>query len=93
MARVRAEVTPGSYAVNLGDLMFKGREIVSECLISPVCPSRTTVEVEPRRADGVGVLLECEEERARAIVEVLRIKFKSYELRCYRRERGRWRRV
>ncbi len=81
------------YAVNLADLTVKGREVVTGCLIAPVCPSRTLVSAEPGRGDGIGVLLECEDEQAQAIVEVLRLKFKPHDMRCYKRERGRWRRV
>ena len=81
------------YAVNLADLMVEGREAISGCLIAPVCPSRTPVDAEPGLADGAGLLLECEDKQAQAIVGVLRLKFELHEMRCYRRERGRWRRV
>jgi hypothetical protein len=39
--------------------------------------------------------LECDEERATAIVEIIRKRFKKHELRCYRSKTGKggWKRV
>lgn len=58
------------YAVDLAGLThYAGTPMM--LLISPVIPNRQTVQVEKGiAAGGIGVVLECDEARARAIVEV-----------------------
>ena len=80
------------YAVNLADLCYPDRVMVARCLIGPV--KGQTVQIDKDRMDGVAVLLDCDEKRGRAIVDVLRIKYKRNALRCYESESGRnWRRI
>ncbi len=83
------------YAVNLADLStFKQRgDIGVEFLVVPVIQSGLTVEINKRRVDGVAVILDCDEERAEAVVAVLRKKLARNVLRCYKSKTGRggWR--
>ena len=83
------------YAVNLADLSNTevGRDFCLGMLLKPVLGTRP-VEAE-KRFDGHAVLLECDEERAAAIVEVARKHYKRWQLRFYRSKTGNggWRRV
>lgn len=86
------------YAVNLADLANTppSQDIGVQLLLAPVISKKTPpVEVEKRRFDGIGVVLTCDEERASAIVEILRQKYKKYELRLYTSKTGAggWKRV
>ncbi len=85
------------YAVNLADLTGQLDPVIAGALIAPVAPNKVllnNVEPEGYIAD-VGLLLECDEDRAEAIVEVIRRKYQKHELRCYysKTGRGSWRRV
>lgn len=56
---------------------------------------REIVNVQPGRFDGAAVVLDCDDERARAIVQFLRIaidtKQKQYHVRAYTRgPKGGW---
>ena len=75
------------YAVNLADLSQKANQVVVTCLVKPVMGG--TVVVRPRQVDGVAVLLDCGDERAAAIVEVIRLKLRRHEMRCYVRKTDR----
>ena len=79
------------YAVNVADLTK--HRFVAQWILAPVVPGRSVVDVEPGRFDGAGILLECDEERAQAIVDVIRTKLKKHQLRCYKKEGGSWKRV
>lgn len=51
-------------AINLADIVTA--DPITSYLVAPVIQGRKTVEVQPGRVDGVAVVLECEDERARA---------------------------
>ena len=80
-------------AANLADLT-RYDSIPRQCLIAPVIQSRQTVETDSGRLDGTAVILDCDETRARAIVDLLRFydtKAKRYLLRAYQQgSRGGW---
>jgi hypothetical protein len=57
--------------------------IVSQFLICPVIPSRQIININPSRLDEGAVILECDRERALAIVHVIRHKYGKNEFRCY----------
>jgi len=81
------------YAINVCDLE-RVSEIQRSFLIAPVCQRRDTVNCEPKMVAGYGVILECDDEQAQAIVDVIRIKHPRNLVRCYRRtQRGTWRKV
>ena len=63
---------------------------VAYMLVEPVIRGRKTVEVQPGRVDGVAVVLECDDERARAIVDVLRMKYPKWRMRAWERVDGAW---
>ena len=79
------------YAVNLADLM-RMPPICSTILIGPV--RGEIVNINKRRVDETILELACDEERAEAIVGVIRVRYNRNELRCYKRgERGGWKRI
>jgi len=69
------------YSVNVMDLTKD--DILTTFMIAPVIKSRQLVDVEKGRVDGTAVILDCPEERAKAIVEVIRNKYGKNEFRCY----------
>jgi hypothetical protein len=69
------------YSVNVMDLTKDG--ILTTFMIAPVIKSRQLVDVEKGRIDGTAVILDCPEERAKAIIEVIRNKYGKNEFRCY----------
>ena len=79
------------YAVNIADLM---NHPVAAFLISPeVIPNGKCIKAEGDHMDGCALLLECNEERAKAIIDVIRMNCKKHELRCYERNKTAWRRI
>ena len=70
------------YALNIADLTTID-VIPRDCLVAPNIKTRTIVKAE-QTLDGGAVLLDCGEEQAQAIVEILRLKYKKHEMRCYR---------
>jgi len=77
------------YAVRLADLT--GIENEYRCmLVRPVVGE--TVEIDKSAFDaGTVVLLDCPEERAKAIIHfLLKDKGRKGPTRCYHREQGRW---
>ena len=51
------------YSINVMDMTKDG--ILSSFMIAPVIKSRTLYNAEPGRVDGMAVILECPEERAK----------------------------
>ena len=80
------------YAVNLADITKPEYMFPASLLITPV--KGPVVEAERRRMDGMAVRLDCDEERAQAIVAVFRMKADKHELRCYESKTGKsWKRI
>jgi len=75
-----------TYAINLADLMYPDRTLMAQILIAPV--SREVVRLSKDELDSEAVILNCDEERAQAIVDVIRLKYKRHELRCYVKDKG-----
>ena len=69
------------YSVNVMDMTKD--DILSTFMIAPVIRSKQIIETEKGRIDGMAVILDCPEERARAIIEVIRRKYGKNEFRCY----------
>ena len=71
-----------NYAVNIADLW---KYPIAAIMLSPdVIPNMRRVKAEGEgRMDGCALLLECNEERAKAIIDVIRLNCKKHELRCY----------
>ncbi len=89
--RWRAMTTLPRYAVNLADLT-RMPPICATFLIGPV--RGEVSDIDKRRVDATVVELDCNAERAEAIVAVIRVRYDRNELRCYRRgRRGGWKRI
>lgn len=83
---------PIQYAVNIADATQDN--ILAQFLIAPVIQSKTIVEAERGRLDGSAVKLDCDEVRAKAVCEVIRLKYHRNKFRCYQSKTGRaWTRI
>lgn len=69
-------------SVNVSDLS-RFDDFSLKILLQPVIKSKQIVNAEPERVDGHAVILDCDRERALAIVGVIRMKFSKSQLRCY----------
>ena len=79
------------YAINISDLIDVP---VATFLLSPdVVPDRIIVNAEKGLIDGSAIMLQCDEHRARAIVEIIRMNCKKHQLRCYKAEHSTWKRI
>ena len=79
------------YAINISDLI---RVPVATFLLSPdVVPDRIIVDAEKGQVDGFVIMLQCDEHRARAIIEVIRMNCKKHQLRCYMAKQSIWKRI
>lgn len=85
------------YAINLADWhkhrLDYGIQIL---LLAVIDDDSRVVECERRRPDGVGVVLDCDDERAAAIVTIVRQRLKKHQLRFYKNksQSGKsWKRV
>ena len=80
-------------ALNIADLT-RYDAIPRQCIIAPVIQSKRTINTDKTVFDAAAVVLECDESRSRAIVEMLRAydsKAKRYALRAYQQgPRGGW---
>lgn len=76
-------------AISLADIATA--EPVARMLVAPVIQNQRTVEVQRGRVDGVAVVLDCDDERARAIVDVLRMKYTKWLMRAWEGAGGSWR--
>lgn len=81
------------YAMNIADLT-RYDEIVRGMLIAPVIQGRQMVEAERGRLDGAAVVMQCDDVRALAVIQLLRTmdeKAGRYLLRAYQEgARGGW---
>jgi len=81
------------YAVNICDLYRFKDNFFLQLLILPVVQTGKTLQCE-KSIDSIGLSIDCDDERAQAIIELIRKKFKRYELRCYCSRCGNsWKRV
>lgn len=82
------------YAVNVADLTRFAQAPLSPVmlLIQPVL-SRQIVQAERQRIDGDAAILACDEERALAIVELIRRRVPKHQLRIYHGAGRTWRRL
>jgi len=70
------------YSVNVMDLTKD--DILSQFMVAPVIQSRQIINVEKKRVGGHAVILDCDEQRALAIIAVIRMKYGKNEFRCYK---------
>ena len=79
------------YAINISDLI--GVPVATFLLSPDVVPDRIIVNAEKGQIDGSAIMLQCDEHRARAIVEVIRMNCKKHQLRCYKAAHSSWSRI
>jgi len=84
-----------NYAINLSDWHRCKDDLGLHILLDSVVDKDATVECEGRgKIDGTAIPIGCDAERADAIKDVIRMKYKKHQVRVYRRgERGGWARV
>lgn len=76
-------------AVNVADMTMPRNRFALEWLVGPVIPNRQVVNTGGDRGDADAVVLECPDDQAEAICEVLRRG--GYMVRCYTRgTKGGW---
>jgi len=73
-----------TYAVNVADLATHENRFLGTWVVGPVVGE--TVNAEPERLDGMAVILDCPLIRARAIVDIIRLKRTKSQVRCYVRK-------
>jgi len=69
-------------SVNVSDLSSVNDPMLA-MLLSPVTKSRMVVNPQPKMIGGMAVVLDCERDRAKAIVEVIRMKYNKNKIRIY----------
>lgn len=73
-----------NYAINVADLTRHA--VITPILLGPVTQNRITANAEPKMMDGMALVLQCDEKRARAICQILRDhddRLKQYRTRVY----------
>lgn len=88
-------MNPKQYAINVADLTrFAQQGPLSPVmlLVRPVM-TKNIVQAEGRRWDGDAAVLDCPDERALAIVEIIRRKIPKHQLRIYHGAGRTWKRV
>lgn len=88
------------YAANLADLTAHKQnpaDAIPMMLLAKVLDTNAAnaVECERGKAAGMGhgILFLCDDERAEAIIEVIRAKYKKHKWRFYRQMSRRWKRI
>ena len=85
------------YAINLADITNTpaGRDFVLAMLLDPVLDRSCAIQIDSSRFDEMGVRLDCDEGRAEAIVDTIRIKYRKSQVRMYHSKTGNgsWKRV
>ena len=71
-----------SISINVADLSSVNDPVLP-MLLYPVIKGRTIINAEPKRIDGHAVLLDCDRERALAIVSVIRMRYGKNKIRIY----------
>ena len=79
------------YVINTGDMTKD--PILGQFLIAPLIKNQQIVNCEPGQIDGGGVLLECDETRAQAVIDVLRLKYSQNKFRAYVAKGKTWKRI
>lgn len=83
-----------TYAINVCDLLNPEMALIAGLLLGPVTPDRQRVRVVRDSPDTEAVILQCDEARARAIVDTIRTGAENRKLkvRCYEQgPKGGWR--
>ena len=86
-----------NYAINICDLE-KIPDIPRRWMIGPVCPHGDTIQVQKDYIDGTALLLECPDDQAQAICDIIRFGLGQLpgdiSIRCYQQgSRGGWKKI
>jgi hypothetical protein len=84
------------FAINIADLANTkaGNDFCMALLLNPVLNRDTPVKTERDRFDGMGALLNCDDEQGQAIVDIVRKHYRRHEVRIYHSKTGKgWKRV
>lgn len=71
------------YSINIADLGLLGSAFAS-ILLSGIVPRRLQRFIDKSRVDEQALVLECPDDQAKAIIEVIRMKFSKWKVRCYK---------
>ena len=71
------------YSINIADLIEKGDRMFNDMVLCPVCPNHLTRIIDKDRPDTNSLVLECMNDQAKAIIEIMRYRYKKNELRAY----------
>ena len=91
---------PSNYAANIADLTAHAQnptDAIPIGLLSTVLDKEPANVIECERGKAVGMgdgaSFLCENERARAIINIIRLKYKTYQWRFYQKTPKGWKRV
>lgn len=85
------------FAINLADWQRFHDDLALRLILTPLVGDPETVQTVPcekEHLDGMGILLQCDDEAGRTVVDVIRRHYHRNVLRCYQSNTGRsWKRV
>ena len=73
------------YALNLADLSKPVFGLPAAIMVAPVTPSQRLVRTNPNTVDAAAIVLECADQQAQAIIDILRLKS---AIRAYQSKTG-----
>lgn len=81
------------YAIRLADVTGEKYGIAISLLLAPVMTQEHEY-VDDKEIDGCCVVpMHCSDERAEAIIEIMRMKYRTQSIRWYRKTTGAWKKV
>ena len=82
------------YAIHLADLLYLQHECFPlALLLASVVSVTSAVEINRDRFGDVGVAFTCDDDRAEAIIELIRMHYNLHTIRIYRKTKTSWRKV
>jgi hypothetical protein len=88
---------PDVYTIHIVDLMVVQRDCYPlKLLLAGVVDAEHAVDVAQDQVGGVGLALTCDDERAQAIIQLIRLHYNRHEVRIFHSRTGSagsWRKV
>jgi hypothetical protein len=82
------------YAINLADYTAHRDDLGLSVLLAPVTRAKQMIICQQNRIDGIGLVLNCDDERAAAIVKIIRLRYAKHQLRFHARGEGKtWKNI
>lgn len=81
------------YAINPFDLSAHRDDFCLQILLAPVIQESRAAVCNRQRYDGVGQILNCNNEQAAAIIKIIRLHYTKFQLRCYQGKNKTWKRI